>query len=138
MEFPKTAADGLSSEELAARIIAYESGNDLIGPANGPQRVFEKMRLALVTLLGPLGFRALIMRALTLARREAPPLECLHIEDDGTLAGPESEPPLEVEVLIRHLISLLMSFVGVAITFRLLQDLWPKLDDVEASAGEAK
>jgi hypothetical protein len=34
-------------------------------------------------------------------------------------------------VLVAHLLGLLVTFIGPALTRRLLQDIWPKLEDLE-------
>ena len=43
-------------------------------------------------------------------------------------------------VLIAHFLGLLVTFIGVALTLRLVQDAWPKasLDDLEVEKGHSK
>lgn len=97
-------------------------------------RVCEKLRLPLSTLVGTEGFRSLLYRALILARAGAPRLGALQVNRDGTLrlaVGPEFPPEApdtaaDGEALIEQLLELLVSFVGAALTLRLVHDVWPK------------
>jgi hypothetical protein len=50
-------------------------------------RVCEKLRRPLTTLAGAIGFQSLILRALTLAKREAPSLSAVEVTADGSLTG---------------------------------------------------
>jgi hypothetical protein len=115
-------------------------------------RVCNKLRLPLTTLAGSAGFHSLLSRAITLAKREAPGLSTLRINTDGSLdrlAGPveggrvEPRPDQldasEGVVLVAHVVGLLFTFIGEALTLRLINDIWPnELLNRSASEGTAK
>ena len=98
-------------------------------------RVCEKLRQPLSTLAGVTGYRSLISRALTLAKREAPLLgEEVQVKEDGSL---ERTGAIELQqcmdeaakkggtLLVAQLLGLLFTFIGQALTLRLVRDLWP-------------
>jgi hypothetical protein len=78
-------------------------------------------------------------RALTLTGAEVPWLRALQIQADGSLAGlgdleakNELRAVTEGEaVLAAQLLGLLVTFIGPALTLRLLHDIWPKMDDLK-------
>lgn len=96
--------------------------------------ISEKLRPQLASLMGEGGYRALLSRALTLARAEAPWLGAVQIKADGSLeepAGLETQIDMQgtVEgriVLLAHLLGLLAAFIGENLTLRLLREVWPK------------
>ena len=130
-------------KELAKRLLADEARADKRNGANQPAAfcICEKLRQPLGKLLGIAGFRALFSRALALANGEVAWLRALHIKADGSLEGlDELEAELEdkeiVEgevVLVARLLELLITFIGAALTVRIIQDGWPKasFDDLE-------
>jgi hypothetical protein len=126
-----------TSHELTERVIACEEHEAETGTSAG-FRVCDKLRRPLSTLLGSLGYRALLMRALTLARRECPQLESLGVKEDGSLDQIDPVSTVAGSVLTKQLIGLLLSFVGEAITLRLLHDVWPDLGDLNATLGETE
>jgi hypothetical protein len=87
----------------------------------------------LCTLAGVGGFYALATRALTLSKLEASSLDAVQVTADGRLErlrklDPQSNKDWNDEVgviLIAELLGLLITFVGRALTLRLLQDVWP-------------
>jgi len=96
-------------------------------------RVCGKLRNSLSTLAGAAGYRSLISRALTLAKKEAPSLGKVQVKEDGSL---ECIGVIELEqgmhetakggaVLVAQLLGLLFTFIGQALTLRLVRDLWP-------------
>jgi hypothetical protein len=115
-------------------------------------RVCNKLRLPLITLAGSAGFQSLLSRAITLAKREAPGLSTLRINADGSmnrLASPvesgHAEPrpdkldAQEGVILVAHIVGLLFTFIGEALTLRLINDIWPKkFLNRSASEGTAK
>jgi hypothetical protein len=86
--------------------------------------------------MGTVGYRALIGRALTLAKRDSKLLESVRIRDDGALEYLNSEAFAAGDVLARQLIALLLSFVGENVTLRLLHDVWPALPGSNSTPGE--
>ena len=131
------SAPTLQLRELAKRLIAHESqGNGSSGtnpPADFP--VFEKLRPQLTTLMGGVGFHALLSRARALTGAEFPWVRKLKIKEAGTFEGLHE---LKAEVgagdifngrvaLIAQLLGLLQAFIGENLTLRLVQEVWPKL-----------
>ena len=118
-----------SVREIANQLIAFESELQGVSDAdeNATCRVCEKLRRPLVTLAGTAGFNSLLQRALVLARREAPALDAVSVEPDGSLKGLEGAAALATPVLVAHLLNLLITFIGHALTMRLLHDIWPDM-----------
>ena len=121
---------------LARRLIAAERRASDSGDTDGRAawRVCEKLRESLSPLTGNRGFRGLVARALALARVEVPWLSKVELGDAGTVVLPDT---LENEVqpdeasrggvaLVTHLLELLATFIGEALTLRLVQQVWPK------------
>ena len=96
-------------------------------------RVCGKLGESLSTLAGAVGYRSLISRALTLARKETPLLEKVQVKADGSLEWTGTvdlqqgtdEAASGGAVLVAQLLALLFTFIGPALTLRLLRDLWP-------------
>jgi hypothetical protein len=134
-------ASGPSSkvQNLARHLIAYEAigGNNYEVAWSAAFRVCEKLRGPLSTLTGAAGFRSLLSRALVLAKREVSSLDVVEVKDDGSLHGlncdtAEAGDPL----LIAHLLGLLITFIGDALTMRLLIEIWPNLLRDELNSEE--
>lgn len=122
---------------LAERLLALEKGATTVVPEDrlATCRVFEKLRRPLSHLVGSVGGNALTQRALALAKRECPALSSVQVLDDGSLAGLEGEAAEASSLLIAHLIQLLVTFIGVGLTLRLLHDIWPEMSGLDASSG---
>lgn len=97
--------------------------------------VCEKLRTHLLELTGKAGFRALVVRALALATREAPSLRAVRVNPDGSLRMPaDIDSRADAArigdggvVLIAKLLGLLIAFVGQNLTLRIVSEVWPKL-----------
>ncbi|MDB6169520.1 MAG: hypothetical protein JWM88_2384 [Verrucomicrobia bacterium] len=121
---------------LAQRLIAEErrNGNDSDEGSRAAFRVCEKLRRPLSTFAGAAGFRSLFSRALVLAKVESPLLEGVQIQPDGSFGyAAELEAQLATEdaaragaALADQLLGLLVTFIGEALTLRLVHDVWPK------------
>ena len=118
------------SRHLARRLLAYEAdaGKNSEPPESAAFRVCEKLRRSLCSLAGVAGFRSLLSRALALARAEAPNLSVLQVAADGSIQGLDK---LERQndkdqvaqggvILISQLLGLLLTFIGEAMTSRLV------------------
>jgi len=131
--------------DLAERLFAEEEAAATSSPPGVPVsfRVCEKLRRPLTMLAGAAGFRSLLWRALTLARKESPGLEALQLSDDGSLADCESlngngrDPEGEL-LLIANLLALLFTFIGETLTLRLLYDVWPDASFDSSTAEEER
>lgn len=128
---------------LARRILAAEA---VAGQSSDPTEpaavlVYQKMRLHLSALTGVAGYQALLSRALTLAKAEAPSLGAVQVTADGNLQG-LSELELQTEkdqaqegevILLAQLLGLILSFIGEALTLRLVHDVAPYLTVITKS-----
>lgn len=116
-----------NTREIAERLLVYEAGEQSPSGSNTlpAVHVCQKLSLPLSKLVGETGSRALLARALTLAKREAEVLSRVKVTDDGALEGWNGEAEVASTVLVGHLIGLVETFLGEALTLRLLHDVWP-------------
>jgi hypothetical protein len=118
------------TRELAQSLIDHEgaAGNTSEPMEFAAFRVCEKLRRPVSALTGDDGFRALLSRALALARAEAPILGAVQVAADGSLQGlddlgrqTDKDQAREGGViLIAQLLGLLLTFIGEAMTSRLV------------------
>ena len=123
--------------DFAARLIAYETTNNKSSETKTSAAflVDEKLRPHLATLMGNIGFCALLSRALVLTNAEGPWLRAVHVKADGSLEGlgeldAQVDPKESFEgtvVLLAQLLGLLVAFIGENLTLRLVREVWPKL-----------
>jgi hypothetical protein len=129
----------VSSEtrELAKRLVAFEAElkNPSRDDAHATCRVCEKLRRPLVTLAGTAGYSSLLLRALTLAQREASALSEVEVKPDGSLEGLDGQAAQAHPILVAYLLSLLITFIGEALTMRLLRDIWPDLPSSDLTSS---
>jgi hypothetical protein len=127
-------------EEFARRLLAYEAASATTSDQSrlvGFQGC-EKLRPALGKVIGLVGFRTLLSRALVIASRTTSRLRSLQVKDDGSLSGLEeyrakleSHTVAEDEViLLSQLLALLITFIGAEVTLRLLRDIWPEMKNL--------
>lgn len=126
---------------LAQRLVSEERrrSDPADTEARAAFRVCNKLSESLSALVGARGFRILLLRAQTLAKADAPWLGRLKAGANGALVFPEElerglEPTAAAKggaALLGHLLELLATFIGEALTLRLVQQVWPKvaLDD---------
>ena len=122
---------------FAQRLLALEAVAGTAADAQAPPafRVCDTLRRPLSRLAGVAGFRSLLSRALALANDEVRWLKAVHVTADGSLEGlGEIEGQLsQAEIaqgellLTAHLLGLLVTFIGPALTVRLVQEAWPEL-----------
>lgn len=120
--------------QLVEQLLAYEAVRSDPSEANRPagSRIIEKLRRPLIRLAGIAGFRALLGRALALARAEAPVIASLEAEPDGSLSvlrGPANQEALAEanRVVIAQLLGLLVAFIGAGLTLSIVLEAWPEL-----------
>lgn len=120
-------------QDLAQRLIALEAKCDAGSTAGSSEavRVCEKLRVPLAKFLGIEGYRSLMARALGMAKAETLSLSPVQVQLDGSLDGIGQKDAEAAVVVLVHLLSLLVTFVGERITRRLVLDVWP-----DASLGE--
>jgi hypothetical protein len=136
--------------DLSQRLIRYERRGKKASKTKAPAafQVCEKLRPPLATLMGNIGFRALLSRAFALACAEAAWLRAVQLESDGSLAGlDELEAQVAADeiaegsvVLVAQLLGLLVAFIGENLTLRMVREVWPKLslNDLNAAKGDKK
>ncbi len=127
-----------NTREIAKRLLVFESGEQSSSQANAPAvgHVCQKLRLPLSKLVGEAGSRALLARALTLAKREAEVLSQVKVTGDGNLEGWNGQAEGASTVLVGHLLGLVVTFLGEALTLRLLRDVWPDRTISDIHFGE--
>jgi hypothetical protein len=118
-----------ATRDLAERLIAYEAAlnRTLQEESSDTCLVCEKLRRSLERLLGPDAYSSLVARALALAKLEAPVLNLVQATENGSIKGLTGEAIKANGVLIAHLLGLMETFMGEAVTVWLLDDLWPTL-----------
>ena len=149
-EFSTATGKAIPPETLAfARCLhgcETVAGEISVPTGSATLRVYEKLCRHLSSLTGVAGFQSLASRALTLARSEAPGLGAVQVTADARLQG-LGEPDLKTDkhqaeeggvIFIAQLLGLLLTFIGEALTLRLVQDVWPDADfeDYKSVRGE--
>ena len=136
--------------DLARRLLLLEAnpGEHAEGAGGDALKVFEKLRSHLSKLVGVAGFQALLARALALAKAETNWLTAVQVQADGALEGfreaAQRQPAAIVTegsgTLLAQLLGLLITFIGEALTLRLVADIWSeaRLDDMNLNAEEAR
>jgi hypothetical protein len=131
---------------LAQRLLAYEAAilNRSEDTAPVVIRVTEKLRASLTRLAGAAGFRALLARAVTLAKMHAADtcgIDVIQVMPNGSLEGLNALPTdgdaaAVGLLLIAQLLELLVVFIGEDLVLRLLSDAWPNLSLVDAGVQQ--
>lgn len=134
--------------DFAERLIAFETLENKSFKTKTPATFLldEKLRPHLTIVMGNVGFRALLSRALALANEEVPWLRAVHVKADGALEGlDELEAQVKPEeiaegkiVLLAQLLGLLVAFIGENLTLWLVHEAWPELslDGLDLGAGD--
>src|ERR1039457_6886874 len=131
--------------DFAERLIAYETRGNRSSETKTPAAflVGERLRPHLARLMGKVGYRELLSRALVLANAEVPWLRAVRVKADGSFEGLDElgaqvDPDEIFEgrvVLLAQLLGLLVTFIGELLTLRLVRDVWPKLSLNEVDLG---
>lgn len=127
--------DMSAAHTLAQQVLGYEAtqGTPAEPPGGVAVRACEKLRVWFSRFAGVAWFCPILARALTLAQRDAPWLASVEVTADGALAGfgegaQARDPAAAVAgglALLTQFFGLLHTFVGEAMTLRLLADVWP-------------
>jgi hypothetical protein len=127
-----------TAREIAERLLAFESGEQYHPGTDAPPavQVCQKLVRNLSKIIGEIGSRALLARALTLAKREAEVLTPVRMTDDGALEGLQGGAMGASTVVVGHFVGLLETFLGESLTLRLLHDVWPDRTTLDAHFGE--
>ena len=121
------------ARDLAERLVAYEMSRTASSSSRLTAAfvVIEKLRPHFGALMGAVGFRALLSRALVLAKAEAAWLSVLQVNADSSFEGlNELETQVNPEkiadggiVLLSQLLGLLVNLIGEHLTLRLLRNV---------------
>lgn len=132
--------------DFAKRLIVYETRANKSSEAKtlAACLVSEKLRPHLATLIGNLGFRSLLSRALVLANADVPWLRAVHVNTEGSFEGlPELGAQVDPDeifegcvILLAQLLGLLVAFIGLDLTLRLVREAWPKLPLSDLDVGK--
>jgi hypothetical protein len=106
------------------------SGNEFSRAGDPPFPVLEKLRPALTTLMGKMGYRGLLARSLAAGSEEVRWLRAVHVKSDGALEGlrdlqADITPSLFIEgraVMLAHSFGALVDFIGEELTRALLRE----------------
>ena len=114
-------------QELARKLVALEEGSDLVSDArtSAAIRVIEKLRILLTRFSGLDSFTALMRRAVALTRTQDASLASrtiTHYDSIASFDGLSNETTLTVTA---HLLDLMSTFIGQALTLKLLSETWP-------------
>jgi hypothetical protein len=121
-----------ASRSTAQRLIedAAIGSEDAAAIASAAERVFQRLHEHLSTLIGVVGWKTLLGRALKLARTRVPALQRIEVKPDGTIAGlvealstqaPE-DAVLAPAMLLAQLLDLLAAFVGDDLALHLVDE----------------
>ena len=132
---------------IARRLMAHEASRHESSRTGDPLfPVLERLRPALATLMGKLGYRGFLARALAAAGEEVRWLRAVHVKSDGSLMGLQElqaqlAPALFFEgrtVMLAQLLGSLVAFIGGELTLQLVSDTWPKLSlkDLDFGKGD--
>jgi hypothetical protein len=125
------------TRELSRRLIAFETMANRFSERKIPAAfcVCQQLRPYLASLMGRVGFRALLSRALAAASPDAPWLGMVKVKADGSLEAFDHDEaavcPKEMAAgslgLIAQLLALLVAFVGENLTLQMIEEVWPNL-----------
>ncbi len=118
---------------LALRLLVYETRPGMTSRV-AAGRVSKKLSRPLCTLVGVDGYRSLLSRALVLGSTEVAWLKTISVNADGNIEGfdrvkaqfSEAEVAKGEAIFIAHLLGLLVTFIGEALTLGVVRDAWPK------------
>ena len=125
--------------ELARHWLLVEAGSrESRALAEALDRLCGRLREILSLLVGRAGFAALLARALHLAQATYPNLTAITLDETGdsclrgTTDFAAAQSPEEVEAgltdILAQFIGLLVTFIGEALTIRLLGEFWPEAE----------
>ena len=132
-------------QHIARHLLAFERAGHASAESDpdAAERVCEALRRPICTLAGTTGFRELLKRALALARTQVPGLSAVGVNPEGSFEGLTKLVTIEDTdaevVLISELLGLLAVLIGDELTVRILSDVWPGSDNLDAGpTGESE
>ncbi|WP_437965522.1 hypothetical protein WMF04_38700 [Sorangium sp. So ce260] len=137
-----TGARALSRRIIEHEIAGRETPADI---AQGTEGAFRRLYQVMSTVIGPAGFQAVLTRAVHLTRRSCPAFNACDVTYGDTVVMRGMTELIEREgaaqareaavVLLDNVITLLCSFIGEGLTFRLLRRGWTGLSDGAEGSG---
>ncbi len=124
-------------KNLALRLLAHEAKNSPTPAklAEALEVCCQRLHKRLDSLIGTGGFRALLERALFLAKREHPWLKAVVISDDPGCElrllseAMNGKQPADIKealsIILANVLWLLVTFIGEDIAFGLIEEAWP-------------
>ena len=121
---------------LARQLITFDASKTQPAAAasRGAFRIIDSLRPHLATLMGEGGFRALLSRALVLAKAEVPSLSGISMDANGSLEATDA-PNSQLSsaefsdngiVLVAQLLGLLAAFIGPTLVSQIVGEVWPQ------------
>ncbi|WP_433933475.1 hypothetical protein AB3662_03940 [Sorangium cellulosum] len=144
----------MSATDARARALSRRIIEHAIAGREGPADVaaaiegaFRRLNQVMSTVIGPIGFQAVVTRAVHLTRRASPGFDACNVTCGDTVVMTGISELIEREgaaqagaaaaVLLANVIALLCSFIGEDLTFRLLRRGWTALPgDAESPGAE--
>lgn len=118
-------------EDEGLRVAASVHDADLI------LQVCDKMHPSISRLAGSISYRALLSRALAIARVRGQTLSALRFESDGRLVFDSEHPSAELlnpdivrndaVILVAAFLGLLVKLIGDTVTIRIVRQVWPEV-----------
>jgi hypothetical protein len=145
--------------DWARQLLTYEAAADKCNRSTEPAAfcAYEKLRRSLVSFAGIAAFQSIASRALVLAQAEVPSLCAVRIAVDGALQGWSDVQPISTDkdqagsqrggedppgeagsILIARILSLLLTFLGEALTLSLLRNAWPDATFDDRNSGNGR
>jgi hypothetical protein len=132
--------------ELARQVMAQlpRAGLPAADESTATFHAIVRLRPHLAVLMGNGGTRTLLLRALALAGAETPWLRAVRVDASASLEGLE-KPQAELApqdflegkvVLLAQVFSLMATFIGQAMTLRLVQESWPEVPVLGSHFGK--
>jgi hypothetical protein len=131
-----------SIQVLAKQVLTIEAASRRASDAHAHEavRVCEKLKISVSRLAGADGWASLLRRSLALARDDVPLLSHVTLKPDCSMDGLEALAAQDAQgaveagaAIVRHLLELLVTFIGEPLTLRLVRESWP-----DASLDETK
>lgn len=133
---------------FAGKIIAFETERKTSSDSEMPLSCLatEKLRPNLAALMGNVGYRSLLTRALSVSVKEHPWLGIVIVQKNGSFEGfdilaSQVEKEKLVEgciVILANLFGLLDTIIGEQLMLQLVHDVWPDVssNEIEFSEGD--
>lgn len=120
-------------QDLARQLVALEvARTELLAPVGGWSEAVQACKtlsVPLTKLIGVVGFRSIMTRALSMSKVEVPLLRAVRVGEDGALEGfdgggqtPDAEAGIAV---VARLLDLLAIFIGDTLMLQLVREAWP-------------